>query len=212
MTTVGDPQPPTTIPLSTDSATPVAAPRSTPARPHRESRYLTGSWLLVPAALTAMLAVAAWITFGPSVFAVTCVAVTGPVVAAVWTDLWIRELPPRLTNTALAATTAGLAVAGLADPGSSVRALSAGAVAFVVLTLLGWLGRLFSYGDVFLATPLVMLVGFHSGAAILGLVQLTVLAALPGTVWAMLRARSHRVQPPLGPALLVAAVIVLAQV
>ncbi|MBF6333615.1 prepilin peptidase [Nocardia transvalensis] len=173
---------------------------------------LVDSLLWVPAILVALLWWGAVTRFGWSLYTAACVVVAVPVVWAAWIDLRTRTLPPRLTTTGIAAAVVGVLAAGVSEPGPAVRAMLAGAVGFAVLSVVGGALQPYAFGDVLLATPLVMLVGFWGWSPVLGLLLVASVVALPVTVVAMIQARRWSVALPFGPSMVVAAVIVLAAV
>lgn len=168
-----------------------------------------GPWW-VPVSVIVAVVAGASVTFGFSVFTLVCWVVSVPVVLAGWTDLRTRMLPLPLTLTALGAATAGVLVAGFADPAASVRAVSAGVVTFMVLTVIGAVLKPYAFGDVLLATPLAMLLGFCGWPYLAAFPLVTSLVAFPGAVIVVVRARSMSTEMPLGPPMIVATVVLLA--
>lgn len=163
----------------------------------------------VPVLLIAALWVGAVARYGWSPYMLACAAVAAPAVWAAWTDLHTRTLPLKLTLSALAAAVIGVLVAGVHAPGAAAHAMLAGLATFAALSVIGGLLRPYAFGDVLLATPLAMLAGYHDWASVAGLAVLTSVVSVPVAVAVMIRDRTLRAVLPLGPSLLVAAVIVI---
>ncbi|MEV6774385.1 hypothetical protein AB0N05_37690 [Nocardia sp. NPDC051030] len=166
----------------------------------------------VPAIAAVAVCAGAAAKFGTSLFTVVCMVVAIPVTVAAWTDLRTKTLPLPLAAIAITGAVVGTVIAGVVDPGSSVRGLLAGVAAFLVLSLVGALTQVYAFGDVLLVTPLAILLGYQ-GWEFLGRAAVFVpVVALPAALIAIVRARSWKASAPLGPWLLVSAVIALATV
>jgi leader peptidase (prepilin peptidase)/N-methyltransferase len=104
----------------------------------------------------------------------------------------------------------GVAALLVRDGGPLLRAVEAGAVVFGLLAVLTLLGP-FGFGDTKLAAVLALYLGWYGWAFVLyGILAGFVLASLLSLPLVMVRRLSMRSLIPLGPSLLVGALLVLA--
>lgn len=164
----------------------------------------------IPGTLAGLLWVGAVVTLqGP--FVVGCLVVA---VFAVWAgrvDHRSHCLPIELTIVCSVVAAGTVAVAGIGgvDGGSTLRAFAAAAALGAVLTVIGAATRMFAFGDVLLAVPLALLIGFWAVPPVVMLPFVASVLAVPATIVAAVRARSMSVELPFGPALVAAAVLLL---
>ena len=167
----------------------------------------------IPGTLAGLLWVGAVVTLqGP--FVVGCLVVA---VFAVWAgrvDHRSHCLPIELTIVCSVVAAGTVAVAGIGgvdgvDGGSTLRAFAAAAALGAVLTVIGAATRMFAFGDVLLAVPLALLIGFWAVPPVVMLPFVASVLAVPATIVAAGRARSMSVELPFGPALVAAAVLLL---
>ena len=176
-----------------------------------EARVRHRAW--IPALLAGLLWAAAVYRFPEDPYLFACLPVTVLVVWAAWVDWRCHALPLQLTLGAGAVAAAGVVLADAASgsTGSWIRAIALGAALGGALTLVGVLApQLFAFGDVLLAIPLAILIGYWGWEQALMLPFAAALAALPGTLIAAVRARSLAVYLPFGPALVAGAVLMIA--
>lgn len=144
-------------------------------------------------------------------FLVGCLVVA---VFAVWAgrvDHRSHSLPIELTSicSVVAAGTVAAAGVGGVDGGSTSRAFAAAAALGAVLTVIGAATGMFAFGDVLLAVPLALLIGFWAVPSVVLLPFVASLLAVPATIVAAVRARSMSVELPFGPALVAAGALLL---
>ncbi|MFH5208103.1 hypothetical protein [Antrihabitans spumae] len=164
----------------------------------------------IPGTLAGLLWVGAVLTLqGP--FLVGCLVVA---VFAVWAgrvDHRSHCLPIELTTITGVVAAGTVAVAGVVgvDGGSTLAAFVAAAGLGAVLTVIGAATGMFAFGDVLLAVPLALLIGFWAVPPVVLLPFVASVLAVPATIVAAVRARSMSVELPFGPALIAAAALLL---
>jgi leader peptidase (prepilin peptidase)/N-methyltransferase len=169
----------------------------------------TGGFALLFGGLAAISA--AWsATFWATLPALVFLAAVAAPLAVI--DFEHHRLPDRLVGCAAVGGVALLGVAALLvrDGGPLLRAVEAGAVVFGLLAVLTLLGP-FGFGDTKLAAVLALYLGWYGWAFVLyGILAGFVLASLLSLPLVMVRRLSMRSLIPLGPSLLVGALLVLA--